>query len=243
MISVVIPTLNEATRLPTLLRRLAASSTPHEVIVADGGSTDGTARLAEMSGASLIEGARGRGPQLAAGAAAARGDILWFLHADTTLPAADPLAAIARALDTEETIEGGNFRLLFDGNTEFCRWLDGFYERLRARGLYYGDSGVFIRRAVFDGIGGIGPLALMEDYDLVRRLEARGRTIQIRDPALTTSARRFEGRRKPAIVAGWIAIHLLFHLGVPTGWLARLYDSARSRRRPGHRAASFSAQS
>lgn len=226
LISVVIPTLNEARRLPGLLATLAGETAAHEVIVVDGGSTDGTGDIARDRGARLIAAPRGRGAQLAAGAAAAHGGVLFFLHADTRLPTG-ALAAISCALTRHPAAVGGNFRLLFDGDDDFSRWLDGFYARIRAHGLYYGDSGIWIRRAAYDALGGIRPLALMEDYDLVRRLERAGETLCIDSPPLITSSRRFAGRRKWRIVAGWLAIHRLFHLRVPPALLARLYNSAR----------------
>ncbi len=225
LISVIIPTLNEAARLPALLAALAGETEPHEIIVVDGGSTDGTADIAGTNGARVIEAPRGRGAQLRAGAAIAGGGVLFFLHADTRLPTG-ALAAISRAIAARPAAIGGNFRLLFDGEDDFSRWLDGFYARLRARGLYYGDSGIWIIRGRLDALGGIRPLALMEDYDLARRMERAGETVCIENPPLVTSSRRFAGRRKWRIVAGWLAIHLLFHLRVPSRLLARLYNSA-----------------
>ena len=122
---------------------------------------------------------------------------------------------------------GGNFRLLFDGNEPFSRWLNGFYAWIRSRGVYYGDSGVFVRRSVYEAIGGMRPLALMEDFDFIRRLEKSGRTCCIADPPLVTSSRRFHSRRPAAIVFGWLKIHALFYLGARSETLARLYNSAR----------------
>ncbi len=230
MISVVIPTLNEARNLPRLLRALQRETEPHEIVVADGGSRDGTRRLARAAGARLVRSAPGRGQQLAAGAGAARGDILLFLHADSRFPTGG-LARVARTLAEARDCPGGNFRLLFDGDTGFSRWLTGFYAWIRARGLYYGDSGIFVRRAVYRELGGIRPVALMEDYDFVRRLERRGRTCCIEDPPLVTSSRRFEGRRPFGIVLGWIEIHLLFYLGASPAYLARRYETQRRRGR------------
>jgi rSAM/selenodomain-associated transferase 2 len=229
MISVIVPTLNEAATITTLLERLAREPTRHEAIVVDGGSCDGTAVLAEAAGARVMRTSPGRGRQIAAGARAATGEILLFLHADSRFPEGG-LAAIERALAPPEVV-GGNFRLLFDGGDRFSRWLDGFYAAIRRRGFYYGDSGVFVRRAVHDALGGIRPIALMEDYDFVRRLEAAGATVCVAEPPLITSARRFAGRRPTAIVYGWLAVHALFHLGVSPERLARLYDSERRRAR------------
>jgi rSAM/selenodomain-associated transferase 2 len=228
MISVVIPTLNEAARLPRLLGRLAAEPTPHEVVVVDGGSDDATVFAAHAAEARVL--CAGPGQQLAAGADAASGDTLLFLHADSRFPAGG-LARIEATLARHPDCPGGNFRLIFDGDTPFSRWLTGFYARIRAHGLYYGDSGVFVRRRVYDEIGGMRPIEVMEDYDFTRRLERRGQTRTIEEPPLVTSSRRFEGRRPFAIVVGWLEIHALYHLGVPPRLLARRYEAQRRRSR------------
>ena len=231
MISVVIPALNEAARIPGLLHTLRAEPVSSEVIVVDGGSSDGTAEAAREAGATLVLSApRGRGQALAAGAGAARGEALLFLHADCVFPPGG-LAALERLLRGRPEVVGGNFRLLFDGNDGFSRWLTGFYALIRRFGFYYGDSGIFVRRVVLEAIGGVRPIALMEDYDLVRRLRRAGATACVAEPPLVTSARRFAGRRPAAIVLGWVRIHLLYWLGVDPGRLALLYDSERRQSR------------
>jgi rSAM/selenodomain-associated transferase 2 len=230
LISVVIPTLNEAARLPALLAELRAETPAPEIIVSDGGSTDRTAAIAAAGGARCISGPPGRGAQLARGVDASHGSVVLMLHADSRFPGGG-LAAIEAALAVQPAAPGGNFRLLFDGNDGFSRWLESFYAWLRRRGVYYGDSGIFIRRAALDALGGIRPIALMEDFDLVRRMERAGPTICIAVPALTTSSRRFAGRGRAAIVAGWLRLHLLHALGVSPDRLAAIYDSARERAR------------
>ena len=227
MISIVIPALNEAENLPGLLSRLAREPETHEVVVVDGGSSDSTVPAARAFGATVMCADQGRGIQLAAGAARARGEILVFLHADSIFPQGG-LAAVQKALGGNPDAPGGNFRLLFDGDDDFSRWLEGFYAWIRACGFYYGDSGIFIRRRVLDALGGIRPLVLMEDYDLVRRMEKAGPTVCIEEPALITSSRRFRGRPPAMIVWGWLKIHALFLLGVSPGRLAGLYNSRRS---------------
>ncbi len=222
MISIVIPALNEAERLATLLRQLHASGATAEIIVADGGSTDATRTVAREMGAHVVRAARGRGHQIAAGAAEAHGETLLFLHADSRFPPGG-LARISETLAARPEAVGGNFRLVFDGGTGFDSWLTRFYAWIRARGFYYGDSGIFVRRAVFESIGGMRAIALMEDYDFVRRLERAGPTICIGDAPLVTSSRRFAGRAPVAIVLGWLGIHALFYLGVSPGLLARIY--------------------
>lgn len=227
-VSVVIPTLNEASRLSALIERVRAQDAAAEIVVADGGSMDGTYDLARRLGVRALRATAGRGRQLERGAAATRGGILLFLHADSDLPPG-ALDRVRETLAANPDIVGGNFRLLFDGGDGFSRWLNGFYAWIRKRGLYYGDSAVFVRRDIYDSLGGIRPIALMEDYDFVRRLERAGRTCCIEDPPLVTSARRFRGRHPARIVAGWLVIHILFHLGVSPDRLARLYDSSRRR--------------
>lgn len=228
MISVVIPTLDEAGHLPELLDALAREPTPHEVIVVDGGSRDATVALARARADRVLLTAAGRGRQLAAGATESKGETLFFLHADSGFPPGG-LGAIAAALEARGDLVGGNFRLVFAGERRFCRWLTGFYAWIRRHGLYYGDSGIFVRAEVYRRLGGIRALALMEDYDFTRRLEAAGPTCCLEVPPLVTSGRRFEGRRGLAIFLGWLKIHALYHLGVGAERLARLYDSDRRR--------------
>lgn len=223
MISVIVPALNEAGRLPHLLAALRIQEAAHDVIVVDGGSTDGTLEIARAGGATTIQSAPGRGGQLNAGAQCARGDVLLFLHADSGLPLG-ALSAVDVALAQEPSALGGNFRLLFDGEDGFSTWLNGFYAWLRRRGFYYGDSGIFVRRTAYDELGGFKPIPLMEDYDFVRRLERAGQTLCISAPPLVTSARRFGGRHAVAIVTRWLKIHAYYHLGVSPARLVKIYD-------------------
>jgi rSAM/selenodomain-associated transferase 2 len=221
-LSVIVPTLNEAGRIEDILTALAADEITAEVIVTDGGSTDGTIAAVRSSNATLIECEPGRGNQLYQGAAAATGDILFFLHADTNLPER-ALTAILQELKTNPKAGGGNFRLLFDGDTKFDRWLIEFYRWIRSQGVYYGDSGIFVRRSVYEAIGPIRAIPLMEDYDFTRRLERHGPTLCIQEPPLITSSRKFRDRHPVAIVWGWLFIHALWHLGIKPSTLARLY--------------------
>jgi rSAM/selenodomain-associated transferase 2 len=231
VISVVIPVLNEAARLPALLGALRADPVAQEIIVVDGGSTDGSAAAAREAGADVVLHApRGRGVQLAAGIARAGGGTVLMLHADT-IPPPGTLVALQRLMATRPELVGGNFRLLFDGDDEMSRWVERFYASIRRFGWFYGDSGIFARRAVLEAVGGVRPLPLMEDWDLVRRLRAAGRMGCIADPPLVSSSRRFAGRGRAAILAGWVRIHLLHWAGLPPDRLARLYDSARERTR------------
>ena len=229
MISIIIPALNEADVLPGLLADLARPAAAAEVIVVDGGSADDTAGIARRAGVRVLRTDAGRGRQLAAGARASHGEVLLFLHADSRFPAGG-VQRIAAALAASPGAPGGNFRLVFDGGDSFSSWLTGFYAWIRRHGFYYGDSGIFVRRAVYESLGGIHPFPLMEDYSFVRRLERAGPTLCIEDPPLVTSARRFRGRHPASIVAGWLWIHLLYYLGVVPERLARRYYGGGARR-------------
>lgn len=225
-LSIIIPVLNEADNLRRLLPALACAVTQTEIIVADGGSDDGSTTVAETLGAQVLMSERGRGLQLRTGVQAASGDVFLFLHADSVLDH-HGLEALAGALKVNPAAVGGNFRIVFDGDREFSRDLTKFYAWMRRHGNYYGDSGIFIRRAAYEAIGGIRPIPLMEDYDLVRRMERAGQTLCIDDPPIITSSRRFEGRTWPNIIWGWIKIHALFALQVSPHRLAVMYDRLR----------------
>lgn len=228
MISVIIPTLNEQDNLRNLLSLLCSEEDNHsEIIVVDGDSDDDIMKVAASFPVTFIQSRRGRGHQLCVGLEQAQGDIILFLHADSRI-AFGTVKSVQDKMDQNPALIGGNFQLTFDGGDEFSLWLDGFYVWLRARGFYYGDSGIFIRKVILDKIGGLSSRALMEDYDLVRRMEGFGLTCNITDPAMITSSRRFTGRGKWQIIWGWAKTHLLYYLGFSGDYMARHYDSSRS---------------
>lgn len=190
-VSVVIPTLNESANLRALLPLLSAQG-PTEIIVADGGSTDDTVAVARSHGARIVEAPRGRGPQQNAGAAIATGEFLLFLHADTE-PPEDFDAIIARAL-AQPDVTAGAFR--FSLREPFAGgWLveRGVALRCAWRQLPYGDQGIFMRRSLFEGLGGFAPWPMLEDLELIRRLRARGRVV-ITEEISVTSSRRWRER-------------------------------------------------
>jgi rSAM/selenodomain-associated transferase 2 len=216
------PTLNEAAVLPVRARELAAQEPPWDWIVADGGSSDGTAALATRLGAQVVESPRGRGVQLGAGAAAASGDALLFLHADTALPPG-ALRAIRSAL-ADPTIVGGNFGLRFDGDTAVDRLFTAYYRaRQELSGVFFGDSAMFARSSTFREVRGFPPDPILEDLGLLRRLRQRGRLVRVA-AEVRTSARRYRGRPLRT-VARWAAIVTLFRLGVSPRRLAWLYPA------------------
>lgn len=233
-LSIVIATLNEAACIETLLTALREDAPGAEIIVVDGGSRDATEALATACGALVLSTMACRGAQLRRGAELASRDIVLFLHADCQWPRGGA-SAIATALVDGARI-GGNFRVQFDGGDFFSAWLSLTYHRLRRMiGLYYGDSGIFIRRAVLESLGGVAPLALMEDFDLSLRMRVRGRVAYVQAPRLGVSARRFAGRHPAAIVGSWALAHLLYAFRIPSRWNAALYGIGAQKRGPGRR--------
>jgi len=216
-LTVVVPTLNAACVLPATLAVLGEGV---PVIVADGGSTDGTPGVARAAGAVVVTGPRGRGAQIAAGIAAARSPWLLLLHADTRM--APGWAAVAAAHMRTAPERAGYFRFALDSADPRARRLERAVAwRCRVLALPYGDQGLLIARDVLEAAGGVRPLPLMEDVDLARRL-GRHRLTPLPADAVTSAARweRDGWRRRSARNLMCLA---LWRAGVPPGWIARVY--------------------
>ncbi len=231
-IALIVPTLNEARTLPRCLAGLDLQDERLRVVVADGGSTDGTRRVAEGLGATLVvEAPRGRAAQLNAGAAAARADVLWFVHADCRAPAGAP-DAIRRAL-ADPRVVGGAFRFALDGRGAALRLLElGVRVRCALLRLPYGDQGLFVRRAVFETMGGFPGIPLFEDVRLVRALKRRGR-LALLPLCLPTSPRRWRRDGVAGTTARHLALAVLERVGVPPERLA-VWREPRSAVAPPH---------
>jgi rSAM/selenodomain-associated transferase 2 len=225
LVTIVIPALDEERAIGATLDAVARVRGAVETIVVDGGSRDRTVEIARSRGARVLTSARGRGAQMRAGAAEARGKAVWFVHADTR----PPEDGAERLLDALETAVGGNFEIVFDGPTREARGLTRLYPWLRLLGLCYGDSAIFARRDVYERIGGMRPYPIFEDIDLVRRLKREGRYVRL-SSEVVTSSRRFEGRSFTLTFARWAAMQVLYWLGVSPYTLARWYAPIRSRR-------------
>ena len=228
LISIIIPTLNEATTICDTAALLSQLRTERprldlEIIVADGGSTDQTVEMARSCGLRVLDAPRGRGPQMNAGVAEAHGDVLLFLHADTRLPD-DALGLIAQTLSNQQ-VGGGNFSLIFGGSSWESRALTRIYPVLRLGGMCYGDSAIFVRRELFERLGGYRNFPIFEDCDLFCRLRRQTRFVRL-PQAARTSARRFEGRFLRTF-ALWSVMQCLYWLGVSPHRLNRLYKPLR----------------
>ncbi|HMV46616.1 MAG TPA: TIGR04283 family arsenosugar biosynthesis glycosyltransferase [Blastocatellia bacterium] len=222
-ISIIIPTFNEAKTIRELAATLARLPGIAEIIIADGGSQDDTVQLARRSGLRVIEAPRGRGPQMNAAAKPATGEVLLFLHADTRLP--ENAAALIEAALEDARVCGGNFSLRFDGATREARLLTWLYPLLRLGGMCYGDSAIFVRRQMFEQLGGYRDYPIFEDCDLYRRLKRAGRFVRLKACA-TTSSRRFEGRFVRTFVL-WSLMQVGYWLGANPSWLNRMYKPLR----------------
>lgn len=201
MISIVIPTLNEERALPATLACIAMHGPAHEVIVADGGSSDDTQAVAQRARARWVSGTRGRAAQMNLGARHATGEWLLFVHADTLLPS-DALAAIA-ALPPQ--VEAGCFHQAFSGTHPLLKAISRLHNwRCERTQIMYGDQAMFVRRSVFDAVGGF-PEGELEDVKLSERLRERAAPALL-PLSVITDARRFHAQ---GIVRSMVRIVLL----------------------------------
>jgi rSAM/selenodomain-associated transferase 2 len=219
-VSIVMPVLDEAGTLPGTLHRLARDFPDCEVVVVDGGSTDGTSGLVRPP-ARLVPASPGRGHQLNVGAAHSSGAVLWFQHADTRV---DPGAlGQVRSAMADPAVVGGGLTLRFDRRSPGLDYVAAT-SNARARRLHwvFGDQAMFIRRSVFEELGGFPELPVMEDLEMSRRLVRAGRMVLL--PATSTaSARRFDehGTVRLLVFMQWLKV--LYFAGVAPAELARRY--------------------
>ncbi len=220
-ISVIIPALNEGTTISNTIRNIRDNGHVLEIIIVDGKSSDQTRLVAKTAGAKVMVSEPGRGGQMNAGANVAKGDILLFLHADTKLgPQFDEY--IRKALKNREIIAGA-FELRIDGHGKGLRRIERLANwRSKKRQMPYGDQGIFLRTKTFREIGGFKQMPIMEDFELMQRLNKLG-LIKIIPIAAITSARRWQskGILKTTIINQIIILAYLF--GVSPIRLAPLY--------------------
>jgi rSAM/selenodomain-associated transferase 2 len=228
-LSVIVPVLNEAALLGEFLRSLRRLANDSEIIMVDGGSTDGSPQIAGSLADRVVTAPRGRASQMNAGAEIARGEVLWFLHADAEVPAnwIDP---IRKALDDPHVV-GGCFRLRYPRPELIYRISDSLGNLgVRVFGFALGDHGIFCRRGAFLSVGGYPDVPILEDAELYRRLKRVGRMQQVAE-RMVSDARTFEkcGRYQTTIV--YFLILALYVAGMPIEWLNRIYRRFHSRSR------------
>ncbi|MEH2286069.1 TIGR04283 family arsenosugar biosynthesis glycosyltransferase [Nostoc sp.] len=226
-ISIIIPVINEAGNIKEAIAT-TQPSTNIEVIVVDGGSKDNTVKIAHSLGVKVISSSPGRAVQMNAGAVAASGEILLFLHADTRLPIGfDEM--ICMVVQQPGTVAGA-FNLRIDASLLSLRWVElGVNLRSHFCQMPYGDQAIFLTKVLFQQIGGFPELPIMEDFEFMRRLKAKGRITIISTPVVT-SARRWlqKGVFKTTLLNQIIIIAYL--LGVSPAQIRRWYHREKFKR-------------
>jgi len=233
MISIIIPTFNEESSVEQTLKRLHSikCKVEKEIIVSDGGSTDKTVEIAEKY-AIIVYSEKGKAKQLNRAVKLAKGDILFFAHADMIVPDG-ALTAICDQLSNEK-YHGGGFANMFDESNKKIKRL-GAILNLRVfsrkeqsdRNIFYGDNGIFVKKEVFNALGGFKDIPIMEDYDFSVRMKSGYRVKQIRQPRLIVSARRHLKAGFLKTRFQWIVIRKLYKLGVPPQKLVNWYSDVR----------------
>jgi rSAM/selenodomain-associated transferase 2 len=227
LVSVVVPTLDEAANIAGALADVAVRCPGAEVLVVDGGSRDGTPDIAARSpGVRVLASPPGRARQMNAGARAASGQILLFLHADTRLP--DGASALVAGAMARPGTVGGRFDVSFDSPRRALRMV-AFFMNLRSRwtGISTGDQAIFVRRDIFAALGGYAEIPLMEDVELSGRLRRTGRLAPLR-ARVVTAARKWEREGTWRTIGLMWTLRLLYFFGADPARLHRMYY----RRRP-----------
>src|ERR1700675_3270587 len=217
--------LNEATTIASTLHALRRGAPHAEIIVADGGSVDASVAIARPLCHVLISASRGRACQMNAGAHVSHGDALVFVHADTIVPttfAADVASALS-----DPAVVGGRFDVRLDANAIPYRIIGAMISiRSRISRTGTGDQAIFVRRDVFDSLGGFPELELCEDLEFSRRLKRAGRVACLRT-RVTTSARRWNRDGLVRTVVKMWMIRAMYLMGVPPARLKRMYSDTR----------------
>lgn len=226
----VIPTLDEGPRIARLVERLLSADSrldrADEVVIADGGSSDGTRELAEHAGARGLSAIRGRGSQLAAGARDSHSDVLVFLHADNFLPLG--ALAVVRAAFADRRVGAAALRQRIVAEGWFYRAVERAADRrVRRSGIVYGDSTLCIRRELYERIGGFAQLPLFEDVELSKRLRRFSRVVLL-DGLVEVDARRWRREGRVRTTVRNVLLRAAYTLGVAPRTLERWYPPFRA---------------
>jgi len=222
-ISMILPVYNESKTIDKLLPQLNGLPGDWEILFADGGSTDDTCRKIG-SRYRVLESPKGRANQMNHAAAAASGDVLWFVHCDSSLPA-EAHAQISQAI--AQGYQWGCFHIGFDYHGPFMGCNTFFSNRRAKKGIAFGDQGIWVKKTLFETMGGFPDLPIMEDYEFSLRMQAAKHPICQLPGRIITSGRRYE-KRFPLITM-WQMFYLrcLYRRGVDIQEIARRYKDIR----------------
>lgn len=221
MISIIIPVFNEAHIITNCIVNIRATCATEqiEIIVVDGGSDDETFAMAQENGANVVRGKKGRASQMNLGAGVAKGELLYFLHADSLTPLQFDLAILKA---TQNNAKSGCFRLSFDHEHWFLK-VNSWFTRFNVNGVRFGDQSLFVLKEVFHKIGGFREdLIIMEDQEIIHRLKRQDKFIVIRD-YVTTSSRKYLDNGIFRMQGIFLRIWALYYLGYPQTKLLKTY--------------------
>ncbi len=232
MISAIIVALNEEQYISSIINELEKQSeVEYEILLADGGSTDRTIDLAYQQGIEIISCRKGKSCQMNDAAKMAKGDILFFVHADMKF-SEKTFLAIQQCID--KGFDGGGFANVFDEHNEKIKrignWLNFRFIDKREqsdKGVFYGDNGIFVKKSVFEELGGFKEIPIMEDYDFSKRINHRFKVVKIKEPVITVSARRHTKAGFWKTRFQWVFIRILFKWGISPELLAKWYVDVR----------------
>ncbi len=224
-LSVIVPMLNEEGTIASTLRALRRGAPKAEIIVVDGESEDRSVEAARPHCDVLIDSPRGRAVQMNAGARCASGEVLAFVHADTVVP--ESFAADIEHALSDPRVVGGRFDVRLDDPHPLCALIGTLISaRSRLSRTATGDQAIFVRRTVFDSLGGFADIPICEDLDFIRRLKHAGRIACLRSSVVTSARRWRRGGIIRTVLRMW-TIRALYLAGVPPATLSRLYADVR----------------